>query len=124
MQSSMTDASKDTPQTDYDVVVVGAGFAGLYGVYKFRSEGLSVLGLEGAPAVGGVWFHNRYPGARVDVESQDYCYFFSEQIYREWRWSERYATQPELLAYINFAADKIGVKPHIAFNTWLTAAQW
>ena len=111
-------------RNSYDVIVVGAGLGGIYAIHKLRQQGLSVLGLEGAPAVGGVWFHNRYPGARVDVESQDYCYFFSAEIYREWRWSERYATQPELLAYINFAADKIAVKPHIAFNTWLTAAEW
>ena len=109
---------------DHDVVVIGAGLGGVYAIHRFRQQGLSVLCLEGADRVGGVWNHNRYPGARVDVESQDYSYFFSSEIYNEWRWSERYATQPEILRYIEFVADKIGIKPFISFNTWLTDAEW
>ena len=110
--------------TSHDVIVVGAGIGGVYAIHRFRQQGLSVLGLEGGGGVGGVWYHNHYPGARVDVESPDYCYFFSPELYREWKWSERYASQPELLAYINFVADKFGIKPHILFNTWMTGAQW
>jgi cyclohexanone monooxygenase len=111
-------------QADYDVIVVGAGFGGLYGVYRFRRQGLSVLGIEGASGVGGVWYHNRYPGARVDVDSIDYCYYFSPELYREWRWSERYAAQPELLRYLNHVADRFELRKHFLFNTWVTGAQW
>jgi cation diffusion facilitator CzcD-associated flavoprotein CzcO len=111
-------------ETSHDVIVVGAGIGGVYANHRFRQQELSVLGLEGGGGVGGVWYHNRYPGARVDVESLEYCYFFSPEIYKEWKWSERYAAQPELLAYINFVADKFDVKRHVLFNTWVTSAQW
>ena len=107
-----------------DVVVVGAGFGGVYAMHKFRSDNLDVVGLEAASGVGGVWYHNRYPGARVDVDSLEYCYHFSEEIYREWRWTERYAAQPELLAYINHVADRLDIKRHFHFDTWMTSAQW
>lgn len=110
--------------TDYDVVVVGAGIGGLYAVHRFRQQGLSVLGLESASGVGGVWFHNRYPGARVDVESCEYCFHFSPELYREWRWTERYAAQPELLAYLNHVADRFDIRRHFLFQTPLTAARW
>lgn len=109
---------------DFDVAVVGAGIGGIYGVYRLVAAGLSVLGLEGAPDVGGVWFHNRYPGSRVDIESYDYCYYFSPEIYNEWVWSEKYATQPEILAYLNFVADKLDVRRHFLFDTWLVGAEW
>ena len=109
---------------DFDVIVVGAGIGGIYALHRFREQGLKVLGVEGASGVGGVWFHNRYPGARVDVDSTDYCYYFSPEIYREWRWSERFATQPELLRYLNFVADRLEIKPLIRFETWVTDAQW
>ncbi|WP_170321869.1 flavin-containing monooxygenase [Acrocarpospora pleiomorpha] len=110
--------------TDFDVVVVGAGIGGIYAVHRFRDQGLSVLGLEAAPEVGGVWFHNRYPGARVDVESYDYCYYFSPEIYCEWTWTEKYAAQPEILAYLNFVADKLDIRKHFRFETALAGAQW
>ncbi|MDB5445175.1 MAG: cyclohexanone monooxygenase [Phenylobacterium sp.] len=109
---------------DFDVIVVGAGFGGVYALHRFSQQGFSVLGLESAAGVGGVWFHNRYPGARVDLDSVDYSYFFSPELYREWRWSERYAAQPELLRYINFAADRLDVRRHILFSTPMTGAQW
>src|SRR5688572_18273629 len=83
----------DSDEQLCDVFVVGAGIGGLYAVYRFREDGYSVVGVEAAPDVGGVWFHNRYPGARVDVDSTDYCYFFSQELYGEWQWSERYASQ-------------------------------
>ena len=113
-----------TVATDYDVIVVGAGFGGLYGVYRFREDGLAVLGLEAAGGVGGVWYHNRYPGSRVDVDSFDYCYYFSPEVYRDWKWTERYATQPELLRYLNYVADRYHLKSHIKLNTRLTGAEW
>jgi cation diffusion facilitator CzcD-associated flavoprotein CzcO len=112
------------PQGDYDVIVVGAGLGGLYALHKFNALGLSVLGLEQASGVGGVWFHNRYPGARVDVESLDYCYYFSPELYREWNWSERYAAQPELLAYLNHVADRFDLRDKILFKTALQGAEW
>lgn len=109
---------------EYDVVVVGAGFGGLYAIERLRREGLSVLALESGSGVGGVWFHNRYPGARVDIESLDYCYQFSPELTRAWRWSERYAAQAELLAYLNFVADTFDLRRQIRFNTTLVSARW
>ncbi|MDG2002343.1 MAG: NAD(P)-binding protein, partial [Novosphingobium sp.] len=75
----------------HDVIVVGAGFAGIYAIHRLRQAGLDVLCLEAAPEVGGVWYHNCYPGARCDLLSVDYSYSFSEELQREWRWSHRYA---------------------------------
>jgi len=111
-------------RTAYDVIVVGAGLGGLYALHRFGQIGLAVLGLEQASGVGGVWFHNRYPGARVDVESLDYCYYFSPELYRDWRWTERYASQPELLAYLNHVADRFDLRRRILFETALARAQW
>ena len=108
---------------DYDVAVVGAGAGGIYAIHKFKQEGFSVVGFEGAPDVGGVWYHNRYPGARVDIESYFYC-FPDEGLYPRWTWKERYPAQPEILAYLNFAADSWGVRPHIRFSAWVTGAEW
>lgn len=110
--------------TNCDVVVVGAGFGGLYAIERLRRDGLSVVALESASDVGGVWFHNRYPGARVDIESLDYCYQFAPELTREWRWSERYAAQEELLRYLNFVADKFELRPYIRFNATLVGARW
>jgi cation diffusion facilitator CzcD-associated flavoprotein CzcO len=109
--------------TDCDVIVVGAGIGGIYAVHRFVGQGLSVVGIEGAPGVGGVWYHNRYPGARVDLEGIYYSYF-DPDLYREWQWAERYPSQPELLAYLNFAADRWDVKRHFQFNTWVTGARF
>jgi len=108
----------------FDVVVVGAGIGGLYGVYRFVQSGLSVVGIEKATDVGGVWHYNRYPGARVDVDSIDYCYHFSEELKAEWKWSERYASQPELEEYLRFVADRFDLRRHIRFETTVTGAQW
>src|ERR1700730_1901553 len=79
---------------------MGAGFAGLYSVHRCVSEGLTVTGIEAAPSVGGTWYCNRYPGARCDVESVDYSYSFGEGLQNDWTWSERFAAQPEILAYL------------------------
>ena len=102
------------------MVVVGAGFAGLYALHKFRSQGLSVRVFEAAPDVGGTWYYNRYPGARCDVESVDYCYSFSDELQQEWRWTEKYATQAEILAYINWVADKLDLRRDVTFDTRVT----
>ncbi|SON63363.1 Phenylacetone monooxygenase [Mycobacterium simulans] len=105
-----------------DIVVVGAGFAGLYALYKLRSNGLTVRVFEAGPDVGGTWYFNRYPGARCDVESVDYCYSFSEELQQEWDWSEKYATQDEILRYINWVADRLDLRRDITFDTRVTSA--
>jgi len=109
---------------DCDVLVVGAGFGGIYAAYRFRQMGLRVLGIDGAGGFGGVWYHNRYPGARVDVDSTDYTFYFSPELYRDWRWSERFATQPELLRYLNHVADRFDLRRSFVFGTWVTHATW
>jgi cation diffusion facilitator CzcD-associated flavoprotein CzcO/acetyl esterase/lipase len=107
-----------------DVVVVGAGFAGLYLLQRLRSQGFSVLVLESADGVGGTWYWNRYPGARCDIMSVDYSYSFDPELEREWQWSEKYATQPEILAYANFVADKYELRKDIRFATRVQQAKW
>lgn len=108
----------------HDLIVVGAGFAGLYSVIHARRRGLDVVGLDMAQDVGGTWYWNRYPGARCDVESIDYSYSFDEDLQREWRWSERYATQPEILRYLSHVADRFDVRPHFRFEERVTQAEW
>src|ERR1700760_655342 len=107
---------------DVDAVVIGAGFAGLYALHRLRSDGLTVRVLEAADGVGGVWYWNRYPGARCDVESVDYSYSFDERLQQEWDWSEKYATQPEILRYLNHVADRFNLRPDITFGTRVTDA--
>nr|WP_011557747.1 NAD(P)/FAD-dependent oxidoreductase [Mycolicibacterium monacense] len=118
----VVDTSADQLPNQVDAVVVGAGFAGLYALHKLRSQGLTVRVFEAAPDVGGTWYFNRYPGARCDVESVDYCYSFSEELQQEWNWSEKYATQGEILRYINWVADKLDLRSGITFNTKVTSA--
>ncbi|MEZ0363066.1 flavin-containing monooxygenase [Mycobacterium sp. pUA109] len=107
-------------KTTVDVVVVGAGFAGLYALHRLRRDGLSVRVFEAADGVGGVWYWNRYPGARCDVESVDYSYSFDEQLQQDWDWSEKYATQPEILRYLNHVADRFDLRRDISFGTRVT----
>jgi cyclohexanone monooxygenase len=112
------------PEPRFDVLIVGAGFAGLYALYKMRRSGLTALALEAAPSVGGTWYANRYPGARVDVQSLDYSYSFSEDLQQEWSWTERYAAQPELLRYADHVADRFGLRDGILLNTRVTSARF
>ncbi|WP_164155535.1 flavin-containing monooxygenase [Sandarakinorhabdus rubra] len=107
-----------------DVLIVGAGFAGMYMLLKSREQGLKVQAIEAGSGVGGTWYWNRYPGARVDIQSLDYSYGFDARLEQEWRWSERYAPQPELLAYANHVADRFDLKKDIRFKTRVTAAHW
>ncbi len=109
---------------EFDVVVVGAGFAGLYMIYKLRQLGFSVIAFESADDVGGTWYWNRYPGARCDIESIDYSYSFDPELQREWQWSERYATQPEILRYLGYVADKHDLRRDIRFSTRVDSARW
>ncbi len=88
-----------------DAVIVGAGFAGLYMLHRMRGLGLSALLVEAGSGVGGTWFWNRYPGARCDVDSLEYSFSFSEELQQQWTWSERFATQPEILQYLNHVAE-------------------
>ena len=108
----------------YDAVVVGAGFAGLYMIHRLREAGLSVLAYEAAEGVGGVWYWNTYPGARCDTDSIYYNYTFSEELYNEWTWTERYASQPEILRYLNFVADKFELRENIQFKTRVSSTHF
>ncbi|PZU56844.1 MAG: cyclohexanone monooxygenase [Sphingobium sp.] len=110
------------PAPDFDVIVVGAGFAGVYLLHRLRSDGYRVRVIEAGDNVGGVWYWNTYPGARCDVESLQYSYSFDENLDREWKWSERYATQPEIQSYIEFVADRFDLKRDIVFNTKVEGA--
>ncbi len=117
--------SKTTAQMKKaDVLVVGAGFGGMYAVHRFREMGKHVVGIEAGGDVGGVWYWNRYPGARCDLMSVDYSYGFSPEIEQEWTWSEQFAAQPEILAYANFVADRLRLRDSYKFNTRVTSAHW
>src|SRR5271168_293445 len=105
----------------YDAVIVGAGFAGLYMLHRLRGLGLSARVFEAGTGVGGTWYWNRYPGARVDIESQEYSYSFSPELDAEWKWTERYSAQPELLAYLNHVADRFDLRGDIQLETRVTA---
>ena len=107
-----------------DVLIVGAGFGGLYALHKLRGMGLKALVLEAAPSVGGTWWANRYPGARVDIQSLEYSYSFSEPLQQQWHWSERYASQPELLRYANHVADRFDLRRDIRLNARVSAAHF
>jgi cation diffusion facilitator CzcD-associated flavoprotein CzcO len=107
-----------------DVLVVGAGFGGMYAVYRFREMGKRVVGIEAGGDVGGVWYWNRYPGARCDLMSVDYSYGFSPEIEQEWTWSEQFAAQPEILAYANFVADRLRLRDSYKFSTRVVSAHW
>jgi cyclohexanone monooxygenase len=117
----MSDCS--TSGTDQlDAIVVGAGFAGLYALYKLRMNGLRVQLLEAGKDIGGTWFWNRYPGARCDVESLEYSYSFSEELQQEWNWPERFAAQPDILSYINHVADRLELREFIRTGTRVVSA--
>ncbi len=106
----------------FDVVVVGAGFAGLYALHRLRAMGLTVKVFEAGDGIGGTWFWNRYPGARCDVESMEYSYSFSEELQQEWDWPDRYSKQPDILRYINHVADKFNLRGDIQLETRVTSA--
>ena len=116
----MSDSGK--PQVQVDMVVVGAGFAGLYMTYKAQEAGLSVTCFEAGNGVGGTWNWNRYPGARVDIECVEYSYSFSKELEQEWQWSERYAAQPEIERYANHVAERFNLNEKIQFGTRVVSA--
>ena len=121
----MTDrAGTDRPAPEVDVVVVGAGIAGLYLAYRLSRAGYRFRVFEAADDIGGTWYWNRYPGARVDVPSVDYMYSFDPDWQRDWQWSEKYATQPEILRYLSHVADKHDLRRHITFARRVRQARW
>ena len=109
---------------DLDAVVVGAGFAGLYMLYRLRQLGLSAVVFETGDGVGGTWYWNAYPGARCDVESLQYSFSFSEDLQQEWEWTERYASQPEIQRYLDHVADRFDLRKDIRLSTTVTAARY
>ncbi|MED5227203.1 MAG: NAD(P)/FAD-dependent oxidoreductase [Pseudomonadota bacterium] len=109
---------------NFDAVIVGAGFAGMYMLHKCRALGLSVRVFEVGEGVGGTWYWNRYPGARCDVESVQYSYQFDSELEQEWTWSEKYSTQPEILKYANHVADRFDLRSDIQFKTRVLSAEY
>ena len=107
-----------------DVVVVGAGFAGMYAIWKLGQSGLTLRVIEAGGDVGGTWYWNRYPGARCDITSMEYSYGFSEELQQDWEWTEIMAAQPEILSYANHVADRFKLRDHIDFNTRVTGAHY
>lgn len=120
----MTVGNGNATTQRFDAVIVGAGFAGMYMLHKLRGSGFSARVIEAGTGVGGTWYWNRYPGARCDVQSLDYQYSFSDELQQEWNWTERYATQPEILQYANFVADKFDLRRDMQFETRVTSAHW
>ncbi|MDI3339528.1 MAG: NAD(P)/FAD-dependent oxidoreductase [Sphaerobacter sp.] len=114
--------SANRNQPEFDAVVVGAGFSGLYMLHRLRQLGVTTRVYEAGGGVGGTWYWNRYPGARCDSESWVYCYSFSDEILQEWTWTERYPSQPEIERYLNYVADRLDLRRDIQFNTRVTAA--
>jgi cation diffusion facilitator CzcD-associated flavoprotein CzcO len=110
--------------TTFDAIIIGAGIAGMYQLYLLRRLGLSVRAFEAGGDVGGTWYWNRYPGARFDSESYTYGYSFSDELLRDWDWSEHFSPQPETLRYLNHVADRFDLRRDIRFNSTVTAAKW
>ena len=119
----MTNAN-DNSATEFDALVVGAGFAGMYMLYRLREQGMRVRVVEAGGSVGGTWYWNRYPGARVDTETMFYSYQFSSELQQEWEWTERYPSQQELHAYAKHVADRFELWPDIQFDSPVEKARW
>src|SRR5690242_14405730 len=117
-------ATGGVPISQLDAVVVGAGFSGLYMLYRLRELGLTTRVFEAGEGIGGTWYWNRYPGARCDSPSVHYSYSFSPELEQEWEWTERYPTQPEILRYLNHVADRFDLRRDIQFNTRVVAASY
>jgi len=108
----------------YDAIVIGAGISGLYMLCRLRELGMTTLVFEAGTNVGGTWYWNRYPGARFDSESWTYGYSFSKELMREWDWKEHFSPQPDTLAYLNYVADKFGLRRDIQLRSTVAAAHW
>lgn len=122
-QQDQRQAGAEERVVDFDAIIVGAGFAGLYALHKLRNEmGLSARVYERGDGIGGTWYWNRYPGARSDSSSWIYCYSFDEELRQEWQWSERYPQQPEILSYLEHVADRFDLNQDIQLETRVTSA--
>ncbi len=113
-----------THESHYEVIVIGAGVAGIYQIKRLSELGVRATVLEVAPDLGGTWYYNRYPGARFDSESYTYGYSFSKELLDEWHWKERFSSQPENLRYLNYVADKFKLRPYMQFNCRVEAAHF
>jgi cation diffusion facilitator CzcD-associated flavoprotein CzcO len=122
--SSGTKLCAEAASLDYDAIVIGAGISGMYQLYRLRELGMRVRVFEAGTGVGGTWYWNRYPGARFDSESYSYQYSFSEELLKEWSWSEHFAAQPETLRYLNHVADKFDLRRDIQFRSRVTSAYY
>lgn len=118
----MSTLPPDFQRSKYDVVIIGAGFAGIYALHRLRNLGYKCRVFEAGDEVGGTWFWNRYPGAACDIESLEYSYSFSEDLQQEWQWTERFARQPEILKYINHVADRFDLRRDIQLSTRVESA--
>jgi cation diffusion facilitator CzcD-associated flavoprotein CzcO len=116
--------ARTEPNTQFDAIIIGAGISGMYQLLRLRDLGMSVRVFEAGTGVGGTWYWNRYPGARFDSESYSYGFSFSEELLREWDWSEHFAGQPETLRYLNRVADKFDLRSDIQFRSRVTAAHY
>lgn len=117
-------STSSTTQTQYDAIVVGAGFGGMYALHRLRKLGYRVRVLEAADGVGGTWYWNRYPGARCDVESLEYSYSFDNELQQDWEWPERFSAQADIEKYANHVADRFELRKDIEFNTRIESAEF
>ena len=122
--STVTQDPQTSAVETADVVVVGAGFSGLYALYRLRAMNLSVVGFEAGDGVGGTWYWNRYPGARVDIESMQYSFSFDEDLEQEWHWPEYFSPQADLETYANHVADRFGLRELIRFSARVSRLRW
>src|SRR6476646_10176415 len=120
LECSMTEGAK----SHHEVIVIGAGVAGIYQIKRLADLGVDAVVLEAAPDLGGTWYWNRYPGARFDSESYTYGYSFSKELLDEWHWKEKFSGQPENLRYLNHVADKFGLRKYMQFNCQVDAARY
>ncbi|MEP6841082.1 MAG: NAD(P)/FAD-dependent oxidoreductase, partial [Bradyrhizobium sp.] len=111
-------------KTHHEVIVIGAGVAGIYQIKRLADLGVDALVLDAAPDLGGTWYWNRYPGARFDSESYTYGYSFSKELLEEWHWKERFSPQPENLRYLNYVTDKFDLRKYMRFNCKVEAARF
>src|ERR1700758_342205 len=117
MTNVQNESQSGSVKSNFDAIVIGAGFAGLYMLYRLRDKlGLNVTVFEAGNGVGGTWYWNRYPGARCDSDSYIYCYTFDKNLLQEWNWSERYPEQDEILSYLEHCAERFDLKPDIQFG--------
>ena len=117
-------SNPNAPVTRLDAIVIGAGVAGLYQLHKLRGLGLNVRAYETGSGVGGTWYWNRYPGARFDSQAEIYQYWFSEDLYKSWKPSERFPAQPETEGWLNWVADRLDLRKDIRFDTRIDSAHY